>query len=91
MSGLGGDPCGEECVDLIPSAIPLQFGQAETVNASNIVGTYSTRHDMCDVLCDNNLGYPLCKCNATKGLTKTADFFEGMFYYLFFFNYSKWL
>lgn len=75
MSGLGGDPCGEGCVDLIPDNFPVQYGQSGHGSTSN--ASHRTRHDMCDVLCKNNLGNPLCQCNNTESLSTKCDFFEG--------------
>lgn len=79
MSGLGGDPCGEGCVDLMPGRLPVQFIQAGDTDASknNVPYSNSSRHDMCDVLCENNLGNPLCQCNITKGLNTNYNFFDG--------------
>lgn len=81
MSGLGGDPCGEGCVDLIPDDLPVQYVADTHENTSKHGQTsgYLTRHKMCDVLCDNNLGNPLCQCNVTIGVTTNANFFEGKF------------
>ncbi|XP_074042594.1 uncharacterized protein isoform X4 [Leptinotarsa decemlineata] len=68
MAGLGGNPCGEDCVDLVPTDMPVQFHQENsTINYS-----IHTRHGACDLLCDNNLGYPLCGCSFDS--TKTTDF-----------------
>lgn len=78
MAGLGGDPCGEGCVDLIPDGMPVQYaqiGQNDTI--PNV--SYMTRHDMCDVLCNNNLGNPLCQCNNTGIVKQKSNFFEGEF------------
>ncbi|XP_074042593.1 uncharacterized protein isoform X3 [Leptinotarsa decemlineata] len=71
MAGLGGNPCGEDCVDLVPTDMPVQFHQENsTINYS-----IHTRHGACDLLCDNNLGYPLCGCSFDS--TKTTDFERG--------------
>lgn len=81
MAGLGGDPCGEGCVDLAPANLPVQYNQTDkgiiVTNASAV--HHKPRNDMCDVLCKNNLGNPLCQCNATQRSTGNYDFFEGKF------------
>lgn len=92
MSGLGGDPCGEGCVDLMPAGLPIQYipaDQANTSGDSQPTANHLTRHDMCDVLCENNLGNPLCHCNATQGLTTISNFFEGVYHIFNYFYLSK--
>lgn len=79
MAGLGGDPCGEGCVDLIPDGMPVQYAQTEQNNKTIPNVSYMTRHDMCDVLCNNNLGNPLCQCNNTGIVKQKSNFFEGEF------------
>lgn len=64
-SGLGGEPCGQVCFDLMPKGIPLQ--SPENVTREVDVNTVkNTRSDVCPVLCKNRLGYPLCQCEPPK-------------------------
>lgn len=56
-SGLGGEPCGDFCFDLIPKQLPHQ-----SFNDSEQVEETGARTGACPTLCENRLGYPLCKC-----------------------------
>ncbi|KAG5879919.1 hypothetical protein JTB14_014392 [Gonioctena quinquepunctata] len=82
MAGLGGQPCGDECVDLVPQDMPVQYKQE---NATESYGM-NTRHDSCEVLCDNNLGYPLCGCNYDS--SKATDFITVCSFYCLQYNYQ---
>lgn len=65
MSGLGGEPCGESCLDILPQGLPLQSPNSSQVTRS------TTRRDACSVLCSNQLGYPLCQCDITTQFIDT--------------------
>lgn len=60
MSGLGGEACGESCLDISPQGLPVQSLNSVQERRN------STRRDACSVLCSNQLGYPLCQCNSKK-------------------------
>lgn len=69
MSGLGGEPCGSGCLDVVPQGIPttlLSSDAQSTSDASGVSDVDLRRTDACPVLCANRLGYPLCNCNYTK-------------------------
>lgn len=71
LSGLGGEPCGEACLDIIPQAL-LSVSQSDTGDEQ----VNLTRRSACPVLCKNRLGYPLCGCNETP---VTRPFFRPDF------------
>ncbi|KAL1512522.1 hypothetical protein ABEB36_002103 [Hypothenemus hampei] len=82
LSGLGGEPCGDSCYDLIPSNLPILSVSQNTsvvvvVTDDTLAKKYNStiRDDSCKVLCKNGLGYPLCACSYND--TKTyPDFVE---------------
>ncbi|KAJ8967837.1 hypothetical protein NQ314_002611 [Rhamnusium bicolor] len=77
MSGLGGTPCGDDCVDISPQGLPLQSLKANrTVSFSAI-----TRQDSCSILCENNLGYPLCRCDHNNSNKSKANFAQICSYF----------
>ncbi|CAH0551575.1 unnamed protein product [Brassicogethes aeneus] len=76
MSGLGGAPCGADCVDLTPQTMPLQSGNNILKESNGIPTLARSRGDACPVLCRNNLGEPLCECGAKTVVDKEVDFFE---------------
>ncbi|KAJ8976318.1 hypothetical protein NQ317_010272 [Molorchus minor] len=76
MSGLGGAPCGDDCEDLIPQGLPVQSLPGNTTVDFGAV----TRQNSCTVLCENNLGYPLCACSAAPKTTK-PDFVKICSFY----------
>lgn len=65
MSGLGGEPCGEDCLDVMPQALLSQESQSDGDQPQ----VDRTTKDACPVLCANRLGYPLCDCNYTQVYT----------------------
>lgn len=73
-SGLGGQPCGEFCFDLIPKQLPHQSTRTADNVSNNI-----TRADACPVLCKNRLGYPLCQCQKTAIKSKNVKPFQVNF------------
>lgn len=76
-SGLGGNPCGSFCFDLIPKARPDQSTK-DIQHVKNEI----TRSDACPLLCENNLGYPFCKCSQKQKKTKAkVDFNKICDYY----------
>ncbi|XP_044263922.1 uncharacterized protein LOC123010837 isoform X2 [Tribolium madens] len=68
MAGLGGEPCGADCLDVIPEGLPSQASQS-----SEELQVDYTRKDACPVLCANRLGYPLCNCTYAP---ETRPFFR---------------
>lgn len=67
--GLGGQPCGDFCFDLIPKQLPRQ-----SINDSQDVSNNLSRSDACPVLCKNRLGYPLCQCSKKVKPTEHKPF-----------------
>lgn len=65
-SGLGGKACGPFCYDLIPKTLPNQ-----SLNAIQHVKNNLTRTDACPLLCEYDLGYPLCQCSKNKQVTRS--------------------
>lgn len=72
MSGLGGTVCGDNCIDITPQNLPLkqQYGSSNDSGGRALAGglvnatsSASSRHSACNVLCINQLGYPLCNCD----------------------------
>lgn len=56
-AGLGGDSCGESCLNKVPKELPTRQ------SAVNLRARYANgRHDACPILCENALGNPLCGC-----------------------------
>ncbi|KAL3287592.1 hypothetical protein HHI36_002058 [Cryptolaemus montrouzieri] len=78
MSGLGGEPCGEDCVDLSPLTVPIQSYSTgnETRNKTSTSTIATPRNDSCPVLCANNLGYPLCNCQNTINQNTEVDYVQ---------------
>lgn len=74
LTGLGGSPCGDDCVDLTPQGLPLQSRNGSTTGKFGV----ATRHEACTILCENQLGDPLCHCNETATGTgsKKTDFVQ---------------
>uniref|UniRef100_V5GRN7 Uncharacterized protein n=1 Tax=Anoplophora glabripennis TaxID=217634 RepID=V5GRN7_ANOGL len=74
MTGLGGTPCGDDCVDFTPQGLPLQSLNGSTTVKFGV----ATRHEACIVLCENQLGEPLCHCNETTTgkVAKKPDFMQ---------------
>ncbi|XP_064211755.1 uncharacterized protein LOC103313525 [Tribolium castaneum] len=58
MSGLGGEPCGSDCLDMIPQGLPTKSSHQSSEEPSPDY----TRQAVCPVLCENRLGFPLCNC-----------------------------
>ena len=56
-SGLGGAPCGIMCNQNLD--LSLMTYTMATNTSEDVVGP---RRTVCDVLCRNNLGHPLCAC-----------------------------
>ncbi|CAH1979659.1 unnamed protein product [Acanthoscelides obtectus] len=63
-SGLGGHSCGDDCVDLTPADLPVAGAAAGAAPPSGAAENNETRvrDEVCDMLCLNGLGKPLCKC-----------------------------
>ncbi|XP_044745122.1 uncharacterized protein LOC123306986 isoform X2 [Coccinella septempunctata] len=74
MSGLGGEACGDDCVDLSPLTVTFQSDPAGDAVRNRSVPVGSPRSDSCPVLCANGLGYPLCSCRNSK--SKPANFVQ---------------
>lgn len=90
MSGLGGTPCGEDCVDLAPQGLPLQSvpsyvtgsDGSDKLQLSNDTAADKSqpRTSACPILCKNQLGFPLCNCDEfeiaslTPNLNKKTGF-----------------
>ncbi|XP_060536032.1 uncharacterized protein LOC132707991 isoform X1 [Cylas formicarius] len=72
-SGLGGTPCGSDCVDLVPASVPVSADNGNQSVTADGKYNVSTRQDSCDVLCKNGLGFPLCNCQY-EAKTYEADF-----------------
>lgn len=70
ISGLGGKVCGNDCLDIMPTSLPVQ-----SVNSSSVHGseTRTARTDICPVLCANKLGYPLCNCSTSDTSNANAE------------------
>jgi hypothetical protein len=85
MAGLGGEPCGDECLDVIPQGLPIESSQS---NDDHTQANY-TRKDACPLLCANRLGYPLCGCNYTQETTPffTVDFLQICLHFCTSYNY----
>ncbi|KAK9872508.1 hypothetical protein WA026_017973 [Henosepilachna vigintioctopunctata] len=72
-SGLGGDPCGEDCKDLSPFGVQIQStSSAQSAQKKALTG--SPRNDSCPLLCENNLGNPLCDCRNIEVKTIRVNF-----------------
>lgn len=70
-AGLGGESCGETCMDIAPQDLPIQ-SQNGTRNTSN-----ESRRDVCPMLCANSLGRPLCDCEPeTNNKSEEIDFVQ---------------
>lgn len=69
MNGLGGEKCGDFCLDIAPYQLPYkQQNDSKTF-------VINARTDACPVLCDNHLGYPLCHCR-TPPKNREINFIE---------------
>ncbi|KAF5279654.1 hypothetical protein FQA39_LY18258 [Lamprigera yunnana] len=56
-SGLGGGVCGSQCKEILPDfRMPLNSIQTSHDNFSR------GRREICPILCENQLGFPLCQC-----------------------------
>lgn len=86
MTGLGGSPCGDDCVDLTPQGLPLQSLNGSTTVKFGV----ATRHQACTVLCENQLGDPLCHCNetTTTKAAKKTDFIQVCAYFCVTYDYQ---
>lgn len=85
MAGLGGEPCGADCVDLTPQDYPVQ---SETVVEASEGSRHQPRESACPVLCRNRLGYPLCNCDDDVKLNKHVDLLEVCTFYCLSFDYQ---
>lgn len=83
MSGLGGEKCGDFCLDIAPQQLPLRSLQNVSVNTLEL----NTRKEACPVLCDNHLGYPLCKCSSPP-TKREIDFVEVCGFFCIHYNYK---
>lgn len=81
MSGLGGEACGDDCVDLSPLTVSFQSDAGR-----NVTEVGYPRSDSCPVLCSNNLGYPLCNCQNVNG--RRPNFVEICSHYCLSYNYQ---
>ncbi|GJQ66125.1 hypothetical protein Trydic_g4190 [Trypoxylus dichotomus] len=74
INGLGGKACGDDCLDIIPTSLPIQSVNGNRSNGSEIK---IARTDICPVLCANKLGYPLCNCSTTDTANaNTVDYVQ---------------
>ncbi|XP_056646050.1 uncharacterized protein LOC130451207 [Diorhabda sublineata] len=72
LTGLGGSPCGSDCIDIMPHNLPIQLD--DNMTNSNSDKRHVMRNSSCPVLCKNNLGNPLCSCdNLNVGLEKDQN------------------
>ncbi|CAH1995171.1 unnamed protein product [Acanthoscelides obtectus] len=64
LCGLGGHSCGDDCVDLTPADLPVAGATAGAAPPAGAAENNETRvrDEVCDMLCLNGLGKPLCKC-----------------------------
>lgn len=70
IAGLGGKACGDDCLDITPTSLPVQ-----SVNSSGVSSSagHVARKNICPVLCANKLGYPLCNCTTTDSTNANKD------------------
>lgn len=71
-AGLGGESCGETCMDIAPQNFPVQ----STINRTNENSNDKSRSEACPILCANSLGRPLCDCNGFDKRPEEVDFIQ---------------
>lgn len=94
-SGLGGDACGDDCLDLTPPKLPLQLPNSvsdKNNSISELTQFFKPRNSTCPVLCNNNLGFPLCSCtlvlSKTEAGLKKVNFIEICAVFCIDYNYK---
>ncbi|XP_072387294.1 uncharacterized protein [Diabrotica undecimpunctata] len=75
LSGLGGNSCGRDCLDIFQK---MYIRQSKSQKTENHVAKNVPRSDICPVLCKYNLGKPLCVCSQVQNMvpSKAIDFLQ---------------
>ncbi|XP_050503988.1 uncharacterized protein LOC126882951 [Diabrotica virgifera virgifera] len=76
-SGLGGNSCGKDCVEIFQQKIYMQLSTSTDLTGNHVTKNVP-RSDMCPVLCKYNLGKPLCVCSQVQNVvsSKAINFLE---------------